>query len=60
MNLGEMLQQVASESGYSVTGDRDLLVSYINRAGEEIYNTTDRPGSLREVVLKAAPNSTVA
>lgn len=60
MNLGEMLQQVASESGYSVTGDRDLLVSYINRAGEEIYNIADWPGSLREVVLKATPNSTVA
>ena len=60
MSLSYIIDQVCLECGYNPTNDRTLLLRLINRACQEVYKSTDLPGSLREVTVLAEPNSIVA
>lgn len=60
MSLGYILNEVCQKLGYDPTNDRTLLLSFINRAQKEVYESTDLPGCLREMTISALADNTVA
>jgi hypothetical protein len=60
MSLSYIIEQVCVECGYDVVNDRALLLRQINKAWKEIYESTDLPGSLREVTVLVSADSIVA
>lgn len=60
MTLEQIITRIAAEIGFSTINDREILVSTINDAGQEIFEMEDWPGSLQEVILKVFPDATIA
>lgn len=55
-----MIDKVCEKLGYDPDTDRTLLVSIINSAAKEVYESTDLPGSLREITCLVPPSSIIA
>lgn len=58
--LSYIKSRYAGETGMSVSDDNSRLVQDINLAAKELYECTDLPGCLREVVLMVTANSIVS
>ena len=64
MPLAYIIRRVAAEAGYSNlvnnAAQRAVVVDVINEAADEIYDTCDLPGSLKEVTLSVPANFIIA
>lgn len=60
MALFQLLQRLAEKTGYDLTTQRDQLVRLANQGAKEIYETTDLPNSLMEVVVGVPANKQIA
>jgi len=60
MSLAYIIAEVCEKCGQDATDDRELLLRVINRACKEVYEITDLPDSLREMVVLATENSLIS
>lgn len=62
MSVRNILQQVQGKMGLNPAdaGQRATLVRFLNEAAYEIYNQSDMPGSLMEMVYKINGDQTIA
>lgn len=60
MALIQILQTFCRKSGWDPNTQRAALIPIINSAAKEIYEFTDLPGSLREIVALVPPGNIIA
>jgi hypothetical protein len=60
MALKNILDNVARDLGYDVETQRVLMLSYINSAAKEVYESQDLPGCYREITVEVVPELTAS
>lgn len=60
MALKQILDTFALNTGYDLTSQRAIMLAQINRAAKELYEFTDLPGCLMEIVVVVPPNNIIA
>lgn len=60
MALLQIIDTFCEKTGWDPVNQRDAVVKIINRAAKEVYEFTDLPGCLKEIVVQALPNNVIA